>query len=280
MKYLTAYLVSVFVISVNPLIAHSIDFYGIEVVDSDTPSSFMKYGVYGYHPTVKSGFYEADTTNLGFRRGDIIISINNKNIRSSSELYQFKTDILTVLVFSKNEKKTLTIDRAALEKDKSVKIEKQIIDNVKYIANDTYSDEKVDNRPTLKFDDKYLERKFGKSTPEQKAMENQRANAANERFKKEAEVKAADEYKQKLIREQLVENQKLAKINCTGIPGECGEGRVCLMTLFDAKCMQKEEAERKKVEIRQQLRQSENDFNNARINHKLNDIKNKLDYGY
>jgi hypothetical protein len=94
--------------------AFAIDFYGADVTDSDLPSSYLKIGLLGFRPVVASVTLDSPAAKHGFQRGDIIVSINGKDIKSSSELHRFTTDVLSVSIFRNREKMTLTIDRHAI----------------------------------------------------------------------------------------------------------------------------------------------------------------------
>jgi membrane-associated protease RseP (regulator of RpoE activity) len=93
--------------------AYAVDFYGADVTDSDVPSSYLKISLFGYRPIVGIVTYDTPAYKLGFQRGDIIFSINGKEIKRASELHQFTTDVLSISIFRCKEKMTLTLDRHA-----------------------------------------------------------------------------------------------------------------------------------------------------------------------
>ena len=141
----------------------ALDFYGLKVMDRDAPSSFMRKGITGYHPTIIE-IPGAPAATYGFNQGDIILSINSKDVRKSSELNQFTTDKLSVLVFSGSERKILTINRLEIETKKAA----ALINARKIIARASESqqrhvEEHPDNSPTVVFDADYYERKYGTS---------------------------------------------------------------------------------------------------------------------
>jgi membrane-associated protease RseP (regulator of RpoE activity) len=106
---------------------YAIDFYGADVTDSDVPSSYLKIGLFGFRPIVGTVTIDSPAAKQGFHRGDIIFSINGTEIKKSSELHKFTTDVLSVSVFKGKEKLTLTIDRRTNEtaQTKQIAAEKQ-----------------------------------------------------------------------------------------------------------------------------------------------------------
>jgi hypothetical protein len=98
---------------------YAIDFFGAIILDRDVPSSYMKAGVYGFRPIVNTVAFDSIAGLNGLLRGDIILSINGKEVKKSSELNQVTTDVLSVSIFRINERKALTIIRNAVEGHKS-----------------------------------------------------------------------------------------------------------------------------------------------------------------
>lgn len=225
----------------------ALDFYGANVTDVDAPSSYMRVGIFGYHPTVGKVHDGSQSAKYGFRSKDIILSINGKNVQKTSELNQFQTDVLSIVVFRGNHSETLTIDRLAIEKIKANRVVVEGKQTNTAISQINFVDDRQDDTSTLKFDNAVLEKKYGKTTPEQRAREYQRAAAENERNQKELRIRA-EKQNAELRKIQAAEALKLAKTNCTGVPGECGTGRVCLRTTFMGKttgyCTSEGEADR------------------------------------
>lgn len=155
-------LISIIIILNLADIVLALDFYGVNVTDEDAPSGFMKYGISGYHPTVSRVYTASQAEIYGFREGDIILSINDKEVRRSSELTRFSTDMLSVMVFSGLERITRTINRLAIETERLNRIEAERLAAAS--RQRAYFDEGQANAPALKFDDAALERKYGKST--------------------------------------------------------------------------------------------------------------------
>lgn len=94
---------------------YAFDFYGANVIDSDVPSSYFKVGLFGFRPIIDTISIDSPAAKHGFQRGDIISSINGRNIKRSAELTQFKTNVLQVSIFRNREKMTLTIGESANE---------------------------------------------------------------------------------------------------------------------------------------------------------------------
>jgi hypothetical protein len=98
------------------------DFYGADVSDSDVPSIYFKVGLYGIRPIVNTVAFESIAAKAGLQRGNVILSINGTDVEKSSELSQFTTNVLSVLILSGFEIKVLSFDRLAPEASKSKSI--------------------------------------------------------------------------------------------------------------------------------------------------------------
>ncbi|MDD2309676.1 MAG: PDZ domain-containing protein [Desulfuromonadaceae bacterium] len=165
-------IIAFFIISIaNPV--RALDFYGANIADRDAPSSFMKYGIYGFRATITRVSIDSPADRAGFNQGDIILSINKKDVKRTSELSRFTTDMIKLHVFSGSERKTLTINRLAIETEKAARISAERKEATASNT-DSYVDEQPNNSPALKFNDAYLEKKFGKSTYVQPKTENYR----------------------------------------------------------------------------------------------------------
>ncbi|NTU50582.1 MAG: PDZ domain-containing protein [Desulfobulbaceae bacterium] len=120
--------IMVIAISIFCFMAHVVDaydFYGASVSDRDVPSSYMKYGLkglIGYRPTITGISYDSTADKAGFKRGDIFLSINDKVVKSTSDLGQFTGPTISVNLFRGLERMTLTIDRLAIEAEKASRI--------------------------------------------------------------------------------------------------------------------------------------------------------------
>lgn len=91
--------------------SHAIDFLGAQISDSDTPSSLMRVGLFGYRPVVSDNAAEPEAGGSILRRGDIILAVNGREVKKSAELGQLASEAQSVTVFRGNEKKTLTVSR-------------------------------------------------------------------------------------------------------------------------------------------------------------------------
>jgi len=128
------------------------DFYGATVTDKDTPTAAWKAGIIGVHPTINDVTYDSPAGKAGFKRGDIILSINDDDVKRTSELDKFTTNTLTVHVFDGNERKKLTIDRLAIETEKARRLADEKKPAPAPESTDT-NNESPDNSPPSKFDD-------------------------------------------------------------------------------------------------------------------------------
>jgi hypothetical protein len=257
-------------------VAMAFDFYGASVTDKDIPSSFMKYGLYGFHTIITDVSNDSPAYKTGLKRGDIILSINNKDITKSMELGNITTDVIKIVIFNGIERQAMTINRLAIEAEKSKLIDKEkVTTSVKHI---NHTVEQSDNSPALKFDDEALDKKYGKTSPEQLARQKQIADSLTIKDENEKQRKLDELEAEK----KRIEAEKLAKTECEGgIPGECGPGRKCVykeLSYFGKKeiiegsgvCKTEAEANRL-VDLSNQAIRDRN------INNKLDDIQDTAD---
>lgn len=159
-------LLMIVLISISGFMANvsdAYDFYGASVSDKNTPSSYMKYGIHGYRPVINNVSYNSPASKVGLQQGNIILLINNKDIKRTSELSSVTTDIIRLTVFNGIERKNLIIDRLSIESEMANRTTtERKTTNLSH--KNTFSDEQPDNSPPLKFDDAALEKKYGKST--------------------------------------------------------------------------------------------------------------------
>jgi hypothetical protein len=109
----------------------------------------------------------------------------------------------------------------------------------------------------------------------------ERERMRQENMRRDQEL-AAQRQAQKTAYEQEEIQRKLSKVNCTGQPGECGPGRVCMM--FYGLCKEKDDAQRIINQVRtglqesdRQFKETQRDWENKRRNDELNDKLDKLD---
>ena len=133
------------------------DLYGASISDQDVPSSYMKYGLTGYRPTITGVSYDSPADKAGFKRGDIFLSINDKAVKKTSDLGKVTDNKISVLLFRSIERKTLTLDRSAIEAEKA-----SFIDNEKNAA---VNEKKTKNPALPSIADPVTEKNFDKSTP-------------------------------------------------------------------------------------------------------------------
>jgi hypothetical protein len=111
--FFSIFIYSVFLLMANA--ADAFDFYGVTVKDKDAPSIYLKYGIYGYSPIITNISKDSPARRAGFAVGDIIVSINGKKIKKTSDIATFATDILDIRVFNGTEWNNLSINRLAIE---------------------------------------------------------------------------------------------------------------------------------------------------------------------
>ena len=152
------------------------EFFGASVSDMEVPSAYMRWGMIGTRPIVTSVQPNSPAELAGFGRGNIILSVNGTNVGSTSDLGQFSADRLAVLVFSGDNQITLTIDRAAYEAEQA-RLANESGGGVVASPPPSVASPVVqpDNTPAIVLDNATIEQVYGATTPEQRAVEAQRA---------------------------------------------------------------------------------------------------------
>lgn len=154
------------------------EFYGASVADQEVPSTFMRWGIVGLRPIVVSVMPDSPAELAGFARGNIIVSVNGTNVSSSSELGQFSTDKINVLVFSGDDQATLTIDRFAYEAEQASRANATSSGAVAPAPPPPPAAPAVvesDSAPAVVLDNATIDEEYGAATPEQRALETRRA---------------------------------------------------------------------------------------------------------
>jgi len=131
------------------------EFYGASVTDKDAPSSFMRYGIYGDLPTVGSVAPGSPAETAGFARGDVIVSINGKDLVHSKDLAEFGDKTLTIRMFDGLKWKVLTIDCNVVGKNE-IRPAAGHRTEVETEASSSSADGRSASLPPLKFDDSSL----------------------------------------------------------------------------------------------------------------------------
>jgi hypothetical protein len=192
---------AILMITALPFLAKPVlaaDFYGASVFDKDVPTITWKAGIDGIHPIVSNVEYGSPARKAGFKNGDIILSINNKDIKRSSDLDKFTANALNVRILNGTTWNTLTIDRQviAAEKANSIAVERNA--PTPAISHSPQVNTTQDNLPPLKFDDASLDSMYGKTTPAELARQRQiaerieRADTAKEREQTETARRQAE----------------------------------------------------------------------------------------
>jgi len=162
MRYLLLFIAIAFsILTADPVDAF--DFHGASISDREAPSSYIKYGIKGYHPIINEVVPGTPASKAGLKKGDILLFINNKNIQKTAELHSITNDVINFTVFNGFERKTVSLDRLAVETEKARRNNaerKHSTDS--QIA--PQAGEDTDNSPPLKFDNASLEKKYGNST--------------------------------------------------------------------------------------------------------------------
>jgi len=153
-----------FVASFQGFAANAADFYGATVTDQEVPTVAWRAGITGSRPIVGDVPVHSPAAKHGFKQGQIILSVNGKNVRKTNELSQFTTDTISVYVFDGTEMQTLSIDRLAIEKEKAERIEaerKAAIPPPQVVP-----DERPDDSPPMEFNDEIIFKRSISPTPD------------------------------------------------------------------------------------------------------------------
>ena len=140
-------------LDMSPVLAA--DFYGASVIDKDAPSSFMRLGIYGDHPTVGSVASGSPTERAGFAKGDVVMSINEIKVERAVDLTKCTDAILKIRIFDGLKWKTLTIDRIAVEKEEARQLETKQAAMKNESSGPPFDDQTAAASP-LRFDDSSL----------------------------------------------------------------------------------------------------------------------------
>jgi len=171
MNKLLITLMTFIAIACSNMSAHAADFFGATVTNQEVPTRAWRAGVTGERPIVGHVPPNSPAAKYGLEQGQIILSINDKQVRNVNELRLFTTDTLSVFVLDGAEKKMVTIDRLAIEKEKekaeAARIEAERKATPPPPAND---EEPVDNSPPAVFDDNTLYIRENKPDPNTKAL--------------------------------------------------------------------------------------------------------------
>lgn len=101
--------------------ANASNFFGASVTDKDVPTIAWKAGVVGYHPTVNYLMDDSPAQRAGLAKGDIILTINNKAVKSALELREFRDSTLNVEIVSGPTRRLITINGGDNDAEKATK---------------------------------------------------------------------------------------------------------------------------------------------------------------
>lgn len=151
--------------------ALALDFFGAKVIDKDAPASYMNKGILGYRPTVVEVEEGSPAKQYGLTRGDIILSVDQAEVRSVSDFKYPLPISVSIVIFNKTLRKTITIVQTAPQSQAVVKSPSSF--GYRDIEPFAKSKSKVSpqkkgssmkEEPALVFDKDYLDRRFGKKT--------------------------------------------------------------------------------------------------------------------
>ena len=157
--------IPVFVLTAN--VANAYDFYGASVTVKEVSTSMWRMGINGNYPIIDSVTLDSPAAKAGLSQGNIILSVNDKVIKTVADLDTFTTNILSMKILKGYSRETILIDRNAIEAEKTKHIEeerKSIVEVAAPIRN-TQVEDRLNNLPPIVFDDAKLEKEYGKSTP-------------------------------------------------------------------------------------------------------------------
>ncbi len=199
--------------------AHAIDFYGASVSDRELPTQFFNIGMYGIRPIVATVAPDSPASKFGLIQGDVIIAINGRSITKTSELTELSGDSPSVGIIRGLKRKRIKVSKALIKEGGPAQ----------HAVAKTYSTESqtpskyADSGAPIRLDDATLEKKFGKTTPEQRdelrrqnqqlIQQERNADAARKKRqaqeeKQQAEAKAAAEAEKK--KQEALEEQRRA----------------------------------------------------------------------
>jgi hypothetical protein len=146
-------------------VANAYDFYGASITVKEVSMSMWRMGINGNYPIIDSIALNSPAAKAGLSQGNIILSINDRVIKTVSELDAFTTNVLSVKILKGYARETIIIDRIAIEAEKTRRIaeENKTVATISPPAKTTATSERPDTTPPLKFDDTSLEKKYGKS---------------------------------------------------------------------------------------------------------------------
>ncbi len=191
--------------------ANAFDYYGATLSRRELPSSYMNMGYIGFFMHVDTVQSNSPAELQGLKQGDYLLSINGRSIHNPGDLSTVTADKLTIDVLRGHERKEVRLNREA---DRYITVQPATVDSRTVVQPfpEQKRSQQTDVLPPLKFNDDALEKKYGKTTPEQRdalrqadLQRQQREQAATEARIRRAETEekqrkaaaAAEELKKK-----------------------------------------------------------------------------------
>lgn len=155
-----------------------LDFFGATVYDRDVPASYMKVGIVGYHPIITDIEQYSVAAKAGLTRGDIILSVGKINILSTSELPSPLPEKITLTIFDKKARKTVTLTQPQPIPTAAPNMARapqphplpKSMEGQPRKANKKKTSKKAQQEPPILFDNDYLVQRFGTAAPPDKTV--------------------------------------------------------------------------------------------------------------
>lgn len=207
-------IISIIALILMARVAIAYDFYGASITDREVPTAAWKAGIIGVRPIINDLTYDSPAGKAGFAKGDIILSINDKDVKKMSDLQKFTDNNLKVCLLRGSAWKTLVIDRLAIATEKSRRITEENQASTGTTSQSPYVDNSPNNAPPLRFDDATLERKYGTTTPEELAKQREIADALARSYESDQKsIKLEEKQREEKQRQAAVDNSKKPSTN-------------------------------------------------------------------
>jgi len=200
---------------------HAFDYFGAELSNSELPSSYMKLGIIGSYVHVDKLLHHSPAERQGFQQGDYLIAVNGTDIQKVADLLSVTTEELRITVLRGYKRKTIRFNLLMAKQETAPPATTVSSRPIVQAQPEPQHVKRTDNAPALRFDDAALEKKYGRTTPEQRqAMRQadmqrlQQEQAAYEALKRQTALedqqrKAAEEARKKKEEEDNKRTEEL-----------------------------------------------------------------------